>query len=68
MTMGDPKEQPPCPRCSFPYDLGGAERYWEGRWRDEASENAKLRQGISDADAKVEYLRKQLLKAKKAMA
>jgi len=36
-------ERPPCPRCSFPYEPGAAERYWEARWRDEKAENDRLR-------------------------
>lgn len=35
-------ETPPCPRCSFPYEPGAAERYWEARWRDEKASNDAL--------------------------
>lgn len=30
-------------RHSFDDEPHGAERYWEGRWRDEKAENEKLR-------------------------
>lgn len=34
--------RPPCPRCSFPYEPGAAERYWEARWRDADAELQRL--------------------------
>lgn len=46
-------ERPPCPRCSFPYEPGSAERYWEARWRDEKAENDRLR-GAAQPSADIE--------------
>jgi len=40
------EDRPPCPRCSFPYTPGAAERYWEARWRDEKAENERLQSAL----------------------
>ena len=32
---------------------GNAERYWEGRWRDEAAENERLRKRVEVLEAEL---------------
>jgi hypothetical protein len=34
-----------------------AERYWEGRWRDEAAENDRLRAAMTPLDKRLEMMR-----------
>jgi len=42
--------------------MASAERYWEGRWRDEKAENERLKEHLATNDRILDHVRNELAK------